>query len=48
MSEFYRQLTDSKVTKAEALRRAQLSLLKYPEYRHPIYWAPYVLVGNWL
>ena len=48
MSEFYRELADSKVTKAEALRRAQLSLLKYPEYRHPIYWAPYVLVGNWL
>ncbi|WP_017718103.1 CHAT domain-containing protein [Kamptonema formosum] len=48
MSEFYRELTDAKVTKAEALRRAQLSLLKYPEYRHPIYWSPYVLVGNWL
>ncbi len=48
MAEFYKQLSDAKVTKAEALRRAQISLLKNPEYEHPIYWAPYVLVGNWL
>lgn len=48
IGEFYRELA-SKVTKAEALRRAQLSLLKnYPNYSRPGYWAPYVLVGNWL
>ncbi|ARV58811.1 hypothetical protein BZZ01_09315 [Nostocales cyanobacterium HT-58-2] len=47
MSEFYRQLTlDSKITKAEALRRAQLFVLE--DKGHPFYWAPYVLVGNWL
>ena len=47
MSEFYRHLTlDSKITKAEALRRAQLFVLQ--EKKHPFYWAPYVLVGNWL
>jgi CHAT domain-containing protein len=50
MSEFYLQLTQTKLnlTKAEALRRAQLSLLKNPEYNHPYFWAPFVLVGNWL
>ena len=48
MAEFYRQLSNTKLTKAESLRRAQISLLKTPQYRHPIYWAPYVLVGNWL
>jgi CHAT domain-containing protein len=54
LSQFYRELGHSQaepgkeVTKAEALRRAQLALLKNPDYRHPIYWAPYVLVGNWL
>jgi CHAT domain-containing protein len=48
ISEFYRELTEATVTKAEALRRAQLTLLRDPSYRHPIYWAPFVLVGNWL
>ncbi|WP_375512106.1 CHAT domain-containing protein [uncultured Nostoc sp.] len=47
MSEFYRQLTqDPNLSKAEALRRAQEFVLKDKE--HPFYWAPYVLVGNWL
>ncbi|MEB3828394.1 CHAT domain-containing protein [Phormidium sp. CCY1219] len=48
MGEFYRQLNQSQVTKAQALRTAQLELLQTRQYRHPIYWAPYVLVGNWL
>jgi len=34
--------------KAEALRQAQLSLLKQDKYNHPYYWAPFVLLGNWL
>ncbi|MDX2231386.1 MAG: CHAT domain-containing protein [Leptolyngbyaceae cyanobacterium bins.349] len=47
---FYRELNDPKetITKAEALRRAQLSLLKSQNFRNPKYWAPFVLVGNWL
>jgi CHAT domain-containing protein len=49
MSRFYQELTNAKVTKAEALRRAQLSILQNPKYRQqPYYWAPYILVGNWL
>ncbi|MBD0343444.1 MAG: CHAT domain-containing protein, partial [Coleofasciculus sp. Co-bin14] len=49
MVRFYQELANSTVTKAEALRRAQQSILKDPRYRqHPYYWAPYVLVGNWL
>ncbi len=49
MGEFYRELATSKVTKAEALRRAQLTLLKqYPNYSHTGFWAAYVLIGNWL
>jgi CHAT domain-containing protein len=48
MSQFYRELANASVSKAEALRRAQQALLKNPQYRHPVYWAPYVLVGNWL
>ena len=49
MGEFYRELANAQVTKAEALRRAQVALLeKYPNYERPGFWAPYVLVGNWL
>ena len=48
MIKFYQNLTDNKVTKAEAVRRAQLSLLQNPDYSHPYFWAPFILVGNWL
>lgn len=45
---FYRALSIGNLSKAEALRQAQLSLLRDRNFRHPRYWAPYVLVGNWL
>lgn len=47
MGDFYQNLRAG-ATKAEALRRAQLALLADPNFRHPFYWAPYILVGNWL
>lgn len=47
VEEFYHQLKAGKTT-AGALREAQLKLLKTNEYNRPMYWAPYVLVGNWL
>jgi CHAT domain-containing protein len=46
MSQFYQELENSKVTKAEAVRRAQIQLLT--DYEIPYLWAPYILVGNWL
>ncbi|NJO47199.1 MAG: CHAT domain-containing protein [Oscillatoriales cyanobacterium RM2_1_1] len=48
MVEFYKQLEQPGVTKAEALRQAQLTLLQGGKYSHPVYWAPFILVGNWL
>jgi CHAT domain-containing protein len=45
MSELYRQL-DAGVTKAQALQRAQLAILA--KENRPYFWAPYVLLGNWL
>ncbi|WP_413163695.1 CHAT domain-containing protein [Capilliphycus salinus ALCB114379] len=48
MTEFYRQLALSEVSKAEALRSAQLKLLQDSQYQDPYYWAAFVLVGNWL
>lgn len=48
IGEFYNELVNAKVSKAEALRRAQVKLLtKYPNYSRPGYWAAYVLIGNW-
>ncbi|MEO0988111.1 MAG: CHAT domain-containing protein [Cyanobacteria bacterium J06639_14] len=48
MDAFYQTLMTTPTTKAAALRQAQLALLQNPGYQHPRYWAPYVLVGNWL
>jgi len=49
MVEFYRILSQEPgITKAEALRQAQITLLENRQYQHPFYWAPFVLVGNWL
>ena len=49
MGNFYEELATKRVTKAQALRAAQLSILNNPRYRrHPYYWAPFVMVGNWL
>ncbi|MDY6899312.1 MAG: CHAT domain-containing protein [Cyanobacteriota bacterium] len=48
MVEFYKQLSQPNMSKAEALRQAQISLIKQRGFKHPFYWAPFVLVGNWL
>jgi CHAT domain-containing protein len=52
MGRFYKELAQVQtagVSKAEALRRAQLAILQDPAYgQEPYYWSSYVLVGNWL
>ena len=46
MVEFHRNLLAG-LTKAEALRRAELKLLKDDvRYRRPYYWAPFVVIGS--
>jgi CHAT domain-containing protein/predicted negative regulator of RcsB-dependent stress response len=53
MLEFHRRIkaartqgTKATVTKSEALRQAALRLLKTEEYKHPFYWAGFVIVGK--
>ncbi len=46
--EFYDQLQDPSVSKAKALQMAQIYMLKETMYRHPAFWAPFLLIGNWL
>jgi CHAT domain-containing protein len=45
MTAFYRELPNR--TKAEALRQAQLSVLKSAGRSDPLFWAPFILVGEW-
>ncbi|HHB93155.1 MAG TPA: CHAT domain-containing protein [Thioploca sp.] len=48
--EFYQQLTNSKLTKAQALKNAQIMMLtnaKYAQFQHPYYWSAFLLIGNW-
>ena len=47
MGEFYKNLRNG-LSKAEALRQAQLVLFKSPLYHHPYFWAGFILVGSWL
>jgi CHAT domain-containing protein len=46
MMEFYRQLAAG-TSKAAALQSAQLKLLKSAKFSRPLYWAPFVLMGDW-
>ncbi|WP_373527768.1 CHAT domain-containing protein [Nostoc sp.] len=48
VSVFYKELKSGKISKAEAVHRAQLHLLKHPNYQAPSFWSAYVLIGNWL
>ena len=47
MSKFYGALQKSN-SKTEALREAQIELINDSNYRHPLYWAPFILIGNGL
>jgi CHAT domain-containing protein len=47
MAEMYRRRQEQSLTKIEALRQAQLSLLAQSRYAHPFYWAPFILMGHW-
>ncbi len=48
IEEFYKQLQQPDVTKAEALRQAQMKLISDLNFGHPAVWSPFILIGNWL
>ncbi|MHC5674182.1 CHAT domain-containing protein [Nostoc sp.] len=48
MTRFYNQLRQPKITKAEALRQAQISLIRQTDFHAPFFWSGFVLIGNWI
>ncbi len=46
--EFYQQLKNPSISKAVALQQAQLKIASEPLHEHPSYWAPFLLINNWL
>lgn len=48
VSDFYQQLSNPDISKAQALQQAQINILSDRRYRHPGYWSPFLLIGNWL
>jgi CHAT domain-containing protein len=49
ITQFYRELADDPTaTKAQAMQRAQLKMIEGKDFAHPIYWAPFMVFGNWL
>jgi CHAT domain-containing protein/tetratricopeptide (TPR) repeat protein len=48
MINFHRQLKGqtARSTKADALREAALALMKEPRYRHPFFWAGFLMIGD--
>jgi CHAT domain-containing protein/tetratricopeptide (TPR) repeat protein len=53
MNDFYANLKTDKYSKAEALQKAQISLInsnnpQKKDLSHPYYWSPFILIGNGL
>ena len=48
VSAFYQNLQKPSYSRATALQQAQLQLLQTNRYRYPAYWAPFLLLNNWL
>lgn len=48
VADFYRELAQPGVSRAAALQTAQKKLLADPSFKHPVSWAPFILIGSWL
>jgi CHAT domain-containing protein/tetratricopeptide (TPR) repeat protein len=46
MKDFYSRMLSKKETAGEALNEARFELMKKPEFSHPYYWSPFVVIGS--
>ena len=45
--EFYRELNTG-ISKVKAMQNVQKKLISQRRYQHPLYWAPFLVIGNWM
>lgn len=50
ISQFYNNLKDPALTKAQAMQKAQIAMIESDDFAdfHPYKWAAFTLIGNWL
>jgi CHAT domain-containing protein len=48
MRTFYQHLRQPGMSRARALQQAQMTLLHHADYSDPFFWAPFLLINNWL
>jgi len=48
LPDFYSNLKNESLTKAQALQKAQIKLIQEKKYSHPSLWSAFILVGNWM
>src|SRR6516165_5118947 len=48
VTDFYKALQSGRLSRAQSLRAAQRTLAADSRFAHPAYWAPFLLIGNWL
>jgi len=46
--DFYTELVKPENSKAMALQKAQLQMIKNPNFKHPYFWSPFLIINNWL
>ena len=48
VTDFYTRLVSAGASKSEALRGAQVALIRGERFSHPAFWGPFLLIGNWM
>ncbi len=44
---FYSHYGKKGISKARALQKAHIAMIKSEKFNHPAYWAPFLLIGDW-
>ena len=47
MKDFYTGFAEDGLSRAEALRQAQVNQIRSDHASHPYYWAPFIIMGDW-